>query len=91
MRRSGFDPSRVAVIRCKLRLMTEEVDNRCWTISHAKVTPRYCSVTTVVPMLDNYPDDDRGPRRSDTCASRPEPDQKERRAHVVYFAARPVT
>lgn len=39
--------------------MTEEVDNQCWTISQAKVTAGYCLVTTVVPMVDNYADDDR--------------------------------
>lgn len=56
----GFEGSRVALIRCKLHFMTEEVDNQCWTISQAKVTAGYCLVTTVVPMVDNYADDDRG-------------------------------
>lgn len=54
-----FAAGRVAVIRCKLHLMTEEVGNRWPTISQAKVTAGYCLVTSVVPMVDNCIDDDR--------------------------------
>lgn len=67
----SFEGSLVALIRCKLHFMTEEVDNQCWTISQAKVTPAYCLVTTVVPMVDNYADDDRA-SVAKTRSSRPD-------------------
>lgn len=72
----GFEASRVAVIRCKLHFVTEEVDNQWWTISHAKVTPGYCLVTAVVPMLDNYTNDD-----PDSVASLDR--NRSRRTHVA--------
>lgn len=51
-----FEVSHVAVIRCKLHFMREEVDNQWWIIIQVKVTPRYCSVSVNALACSHHDD-----------------------------------